>query len=111
MKIIDILKDFSRTPGARHITDGPFSGEDFRNRFLEEHFVDKAANYKIKIVLDGTEGYATSFLEEAFGGLARKYGTQRCLDRLEFISEEEELLPEEIKSYIQHCNDKTEVKK
>jgi len=111
MKTIDILKDFSVTPGARYITDGPFSGEDFRNRFLDSHFADPAADYKIKIILDGTEGYATSFLEEAFGGLARKYGKQRCLDRLVFVSEEEELLPGEIENYIKHCNDKSEVKK
>jgi len=111
MITIDILKDFSATPGARYITDGPYSGEDFRDRFLDGHFADHAADYKIKIILDGTEGYATSFLEEAFGGLARKYGKQRCLDRFEFISEEEEFLPREIKDYIEHCNDKLETKK
>lgn len=110
MKTIDILKDFSVTPGARYITDGPFSGEDFRNRFLGSHFSDPSADYKLKIILDGTEGYATSFLEEAFGGLARKYGVQRCMDRLEFVSEEEEFLPAEIESYIRHCNDKFQVK-
>ncbi|NKE71859.1 STAS-like domain-containing protein [Candidatus Manganitrophus noduliformans] len=102
MTTINILKDFTRTPGARFITDGQYSGEEFREKFLEGHFKDPNDNSKIIIILDGTEGYATSFLEEAFGGLARKYGTKRCLDRLEFISNEDKLIIDEIKSYIEH---------
>lgn len=101
MITIDIGKDFSRTPGARHKTDGPFSGEDFREKYLEKHFKDKKADSNITIILDGTEGYATSFLEEAFGGLARKYSKKRCLTRLKFISEDK-LLVDEIKNYIEN---------
>jgi hypothetical protein len=100
MKRINIAAEYSRIPGARYISDGPYSGEDFRVKFLEEHFRDITANYPLEINLDGTEGYATSFLEEAFGGLARLYGIDRCLSRLRFVSEEDNLLVDEVQSYI-----------
>lgn len=98
--VINILKDFTATPGSRYMNDGDYSGEEFRTKFIEPLFEDPKDNSKITIILDGTEGYATSFLEETFGGLARKFGKQRCIDRLEFISEEDKLLIEEIKNYI-----------
>lgn len=65
---INIAKDFSPTPGGRHKNLSPWSGEEF---------CDKIASYlvrgiRVEITLDGTEGYGASFLEEAFGGLARK---------------------------------------
>ncbi len=102
--IINIAKDFTDAPGGRSKKDGAFSGEEFREKFLDQHFDDTSYNYKIKIVLDGAYGYATSFLEESFGGLARKYSKDRVNSRLEFVSEEEPLLTEEIKSYINECN-------
>ncbi len=103
---ISISKDFSATPGARYISDGPFSGEQFRKEKLEPIFANPSDNTKILIDLDGTEGYATSFLEESFGGLARAFGKDRVLARLQFKSEEEPLLVDEIQNYIEHCNDK-----
>jgi len=102
--LINIAKDFSTVPSSRYKKDGPFSGQEFRNKFLEPHFKDPEANYLIKIILDGVEGYATSFLEESFGGLARIYGKERCLERLEFISLEDRLLVKEIKQYIEECD-------
>lgn len=100
MVTINISKDYSSTPGARFRTDGPFSGEEFREKFLEKYFTDPCNQEKITIILDGTSGYGTSFLEEAFGGLARKFSKKQCLDKLEFVSNEEPLLIEEIKQYI-----------
>jgi hypothetical protein len=54
----------------------------------------------ITINLDGTEGYPTSFLEEAFGGLAREFGADLVLGRLQFVSLEEPNLLDEIRGYI-----------
>jgi hypothetical protein len=68
--------------------------------FLEPHFVDPKNKSKVVIILDGAEGYATSFLEEAFGGLARKFGVQRCVEKLEFVSKKDNLLIQEINNYI-----------
>ncbi len=100
MVTINIAKDFSETPGARYKSDGPYSGEEFREKMLKLHFSDPKLDYDITIILDGTEGYATSFLEEAFGGLAREFGKKGCLKRLKFISNEESSLIDEIIGYI-----------
>lgn len=99
MVTISISKEYTTTPGARYISDGPHSGEEFRKKFLEKYF-ESSSKESITINLDGTEGYGTSLLEEAFGGLARKYGSDVCIERLQFVSEEEPLLIDEIVGYI-----------
>jgi len=68
MKRIDIAKDFTDTPLGRYPTDGPYSGERFREEFL----YPALKNDSVSVVIDGTEGYGSSFLDEAFGGLVRK---------------------------------------
>lgn len=102
-KIINISKEYTITPGARYITDGKYSGQDFREKFLEPLFQDNST-VKIQIILDGTMGYATSFLEESFGGLVRKFGNkftnQEILERFHFISDEEPACINEISQYI-----------
>ena len=55
--------------------------------------------------LAGTAGYATSFLEAAFGGLAREYPISDVLATLEFKSDDEPYLAEEIRSYIREARD------
>ena len=99
--IIKISKDFSETPGARYYTEGPYSGQEFR----EEHLIPKFLNIKdtedtLTIDFDGGYGYPTSFLEEAFGGLARKFSPKTVLSKLEFISYDEPSLIDEVKDYI-----------
>ena len=49
-------------------------------------------------------GYPTSFLEEDFGGLDRKYDPNDVLQMLFFISDDEPSLIEEIESYIKNAN-------
>ncbi|MCY4003441.1 MAG: STAS-like domain-containing protein [Rhodospirillales bacterium] len=71
MKQISIAEDFSRTPAGRYRTDGPKSGEDFRERLLVPALRD---HKQVRVQLDGVEGYGSSFLEEAFGGLVRISG-------------------------------------
>lgn len=97
---VSIARDFTTAPGFRFRTDGEHSGEEFRETFLEPHFIAPSDESIVTINFDGVAGYATSFLEEAFGGLARTYGQARCLRKLELISEEEPLLIEEITGYI-----------
>jgi len=66
---IDIGRDFSSVPAGRHPEDGDFSGQEFREKVLvpalEGHDL-------VVVVLDNTEGFGSSFLEEAFGGLIRE---------------------------------------
>lgn len=66
---ISIAQDFSRTPGGRYIRLGRYSGEEFREKFLIPHL---SKGEELSILLDGTAGYGSSFLEEAFGGLVRQ---------------------------------------
>jgi hypothetical protein len=65
---INIALDFSKFPGGRYRRLGKFSGEEFREDRLLPAL---RAGEKVEVVLDGTAGYGSSFLEEAFGGLVR----------------------------------------
>jgi len=95
--------DFSKTPGSRYRDEGKkaHSGQEFREDILEPNFkIAISSNQKVHVDLDGTIGYGTSWLEEVFGGLARAYGKDKVLDVLDFKSEEEEYLIDDIKQYI-----------
>jgi hypothetical protein len=70
-KKINIAKDFSQFPAGRYANDGPYTGEGFRKKIL----VTALKKYDCVVVsIDGTLGYGSSFLEEAFGGLVRDEG-------------------------------------
>lgn len=101
-KIKVTVRDFSETPGPREKVQGDFSAELFVETVLNPEFqkMDNDANLKMEINLDGTLGYGTSFLEEVFGGTARKKGVDFVRNRMEVISEEEPWLKDEIKSYV-----------
>ena len=68
-KTISIAKDFSRYPSGRYESDGRYSGEEFRDKILIPALKHSD---KVIVVLDGVNGYPSSFTEEAFGGLIRK---------------------------------------
>lgn len=65
---ISIAKDFSMYPAGRYYEDGPYSGQKFREEIL---FPALMAKDKVTVNIDGTRGFGSSFLEEAFGGLVR----------------------------------------
>lgn len=69
MKTISIADDFTKYPGGRYKKHGKGSGEEFREDFLVPNL---EKDEQIIVVLDGTAGYSSSFLEEAFGGLVRR---------------------------------------
>lgn len=71
MKKIDIGKDFTDTPLGRYASDGSFSGERFRDEYLLPAL---KGDEQVSVIIDDVEGYGSSFLEEAFGGLVRKHG-------------------------------------
>lgn len=72
VKTYSIAREFSMTPGGRFKKHGPYSGEAFRDGVLRD-LLQRAINSGDRLVveLDGTAGYGSSFLEEAFGGLIR----------------------------------------
>jgi hypothetical protein len=80
--LIDVAKQFSSTPGGRYINESLWSGQEFRERILEPLVTQ---NKRLVIDLDGPEGFTTSFLEEAFGGLVRKFGTS-VMGRVRFLA-------------------------
>ena len=98
---IKISRDFSMTPGARYREEGEYSGQEFRDEILIPQY--KAAvesGQKLIIDLDGCYGYATSFLEEAFGGLVRMLKIKGTLHNIELRSREDETLVELIVQYV-----------
>jgi hypothetical protein len=82
--------------------EGDFSGEEFRQKCLKPKLKEALENnLRLKIILDGSAGYSTAFLEEAFGGLVREDGFS--LDQLaiiEFVSDEDPTYVDDIKAYI-----------
>ena len=68
MRTINVAKDFTRFPSGRYKSKGETSGEAFREQFLEPSIRN---GEDVTVELDGTIGYGSSFLEEAFGGLVR----------------------------------------
>ncbi len=96
MKIIKVADRYP-CPGPRYKKLGPSSGEEFREWLIKELERDS----DITVVLDDTEGFGSSFLEEAFGGLIRAGIDADVVRNIRFISEEEPELIEEIQEYIE----------
>lgn len=104
---IQVAKQFSPTPGARYRDDGDWSGQQFREELLEPAYREVArTGGRVIVNLDDCEGFATSFLEEAFGGLVRKVGSAREVQGV--VSAEcadEPALVEDVEYYIAHALD------
>jgi len=100
--VVNVARDFSKYPAGRYLEDGPASGQAFRDKFLIPALKESRA---VAIELDGTRGYGSSFLEEAFGGAVRE-GFEAAIVKqtFELISEDKSLI-EEIQDYIDHGND------
>jgi len=86
---INIAKDFSSTPGARSYDDGPDSGQEFFDKLLGPKYEEAIqGNDKLKVILDGTDGMASSFLNEAFRRLGEQFGADEVWSNLILISDE-----------------------
>lgn len=102
---ISVAKDFSVTPGGRYVNQGKWSGEEFRREFVEPKLREVISEGgKLYISLDGTAGYATSFLEEAFGGIVRDL-KKRISGYLE-IQTDNPLRKREVELYIHEAEEK-----
>ncbi len=101
MKTINVAADFSAYPAGRFLDDGPFSGEAFREKHLLPALKD---DEHVSINLDGGEGFGSSFLEEAFGGLVRKqYFSKDNLHKRLKIETEDNALRNEVWFYIDNA--------
>jgi hypothetical protein len=102
---LNIAKDFTPVPGPRHRSEGDYSGEKFLDELLRPRFVDaQKSNAVLHVNLDGAVGYPTSFLEQAFGGLAREFGPEEVERHLEITCTDEPYLEEQIRNYIRNAN-------
>lgn len=79
------ITDFTEYPGPRYKDQGEFSGEEFYVEILNEKFY---TCYKedclLVIYLDGTAGYPSSFLDEAFGELVYDFSESIVRKHLRF---------------------------
>jgi hypothetical protein len=106
MHKITIAKEFSETPGPRSKEEGDFSGEEFLERILRPAYERAVAEDETLLIdLDGTEGYATSFLESTFGGLARVFPAEEILSRMIFKCDDEPYLIDEVKKYMRDARE------
>lgn len=98
MIMVSVAKDFTRFPAGRYKRNGATSGEAFRERFLEEPL---RRGEDITVDLDGTVGYGSSFLDEAFGGVVRslKVKAEFVLAHLTIKSVDSDLV-DEVRQYI-----------
>jgi hypothetical protein len=72
MKTLVVATEFSKHPGGRYVTEGPWSGELFRESFLLGRLEECMATATVlRVDFDGVVGAPTSFLEESFGGIFR----------------------------------------
>lgn len=102
---LGVAKEFTDTPGPRSREEGEHSGQEFLETLLKPKFQQAISQAtKLLVDLDQTEGYATSFLEAAFGGLAREFGPDKVLEHIEFKCDDEPYLEDEIKRYIREAN-------
>ena len=90
-KFIDLkVLDYSISPGPRYCNQGEESGEDFYHKLLNKAFYDAyEQGAKLRINLDGPDGYASSFLDEAFGNLVYDFTKELVLKYVQIISDEE----------------------
>jgi len=90
MKIISVLSDFSEYPGLRHCAFSENSGEEFYHSVLNNAFKEAyEKNAKLSVNLDNTAGYASSFLDEAFGNLVFDFTLKNVQEKVIIISNQE----------------------
>jgi len=87
-----IAKEFSDVPWGRYPEDGDFCGEIFREKHLLPALKRTNPPERVRVNLDGVEGFGSSFLEEAFGGLVRRgfYRPDDLRKRLEVVASKDE---------------------
>jgi len=90
--------DFTEYPGPRYDDQGPESGEKFYVVKLNPLFLQCYKEGKSLVVnLDGTAGFASSFLDEAFGQLTYDFGASILNDKLFIESSDEPEWPSMIR--------------
>lgn len=108
MHKINIASEFSVTPAGRYRTDGPHSGEAFRDDVLLPAL---NAYDSVTVDMNGTLGFGSSFLEEAFGGLVRvkKFSAEDLMRKLTLTCDIQQYA-DRAKQYIAEAEARAKVK-
>lgn len=90
MKTISVLESFSEFPGLRHCNISDKSGEEFYHTVLNKEFKEQFEKGEhLTVNLDSTAGYASSFLDEAFGNLVFDFTLHNVKNYIKIISNQE----------------------
>jgi hypothetical protein len=101
---LNVASEFSSMPGPRKRSEGQFSGQQFLEDLLRPRFLAALrCDGTLTVNLDGAAGYPTSFLEEAFGGLAREFGSSKVGEIVEIVCKDEPYLGGEVSRYIKEA--------
>lgn len=85
-----MVMEYSSSPGPRYSNQGDDSGEDFYHTRLNAAFqLAVSTGKQLEVNLDGPDGYASSFLDEAFGNLVYDFGLDMVKSHLSILSDEE----------------------
>ena len=102
-QLINIVEDFTDTPGARYTTDGDYSGQEFLEKILKPKF-EIAIKEKQKLIIDLSHlwGLPSSFVSGSFGLLSIEKTSKLLLDTIEFISTDNPLRIEKVINEIKN---------
>lgn len=101
---LKLSTDFSNCPMGRYITDGPYSGEYFRDFFFYPKYKEASdKKEKLEINFDDCYGINPVFLEEIFGGMVRKY-KKFNLRNIIIISNDDETIHRRIKEFVKKAS-------
>jgi hypothetical protein len=84
-----VAEQFSRFPGGRLRSHGPYSGEEFRDDVLIPLF---ERCEKLTIDLTDAITYGASFLDESFGELGKRYGLDVVKAKLTLVANDDPML-------------------
>lgn len=93
-------KQFTRSPGGRKRVHGKHSGEEFFETVLvPRHEQDE----RTVLDLSGVRGFATSFLDGAFGEFASTFGIARFHELFEVKVDDDDELIEDIEKAMERA--------
>lgn len=84
------ILEFTEYPGPRYISQGEYSGELLYKKHLKKLFQECVNNKTVLTInLDGTAGYAASFIDEVFGNIVYDFGSELFEKYIVIISDDE----------------------
>lgn len=95
------IEQYTKFPGGRFERLGPYSGENFRETVLRNIF---ESGKSIEIDATGVvTSFSPSFLDEAFGTLAKEYGLAKFKETVKLFSNDNPGLTEKMMYYVERA--------